>query len=125
MLAITQRDGLGCVDGNYGSLPNYFPNSALDVKSDPKHKESNQFLQPSMVEIHRHDSSGDDNFTQASIFYEKILNSEEKERLIRNLSDHLKHAKPHIQEKALANFRNVSVDLGNRLSQSLDFTAKV
>lgn len=61
----------------------------------------------------------EDNFGQASVFYNKVLNEAERSRLVDNISGHLAGASPFIQERAVKNFAQVSSDLGSRLSKSL------
>jgi catalase len=45
----------------------------------------------------RYNSGDDDNFSQPSIFWKKVLKPEERERLIENLVGHLKSAADFIQ----------------------------
>ena len=48
-------------------------------------------------DIARHPSDNEDNFTQAGIFFRKVLNQEEKERLVDNMASHLVNAQKFIQ----------------------------
>jgi len=113
----TFRDGAYCFTENYGSLPNYYPNSQLiKINQDPKAMEHRQMLQG---EIYRHDSSDDDNFSQASLFWNQVLTKEERERLVKNLASHLRQAKLFIQERMVENCSKVSPEFARMLSARL------
>lgn len=113
----TFRDGAFCYTDNYGNLPNYYPNSQLTkINQDPKAMEHRELLQG---EVYRHDSSEDDNFSQASVFWKQTLPEGERERLVRNLAAHLKKAKTFIQERMIENCSKVSADLGRMLAAQL------
>lgn len=113
-----QRDGAMCFTDNQAGAPNYFPNSFCG----PKESERAKKLAPSehvTGDIQRISTPHEDNFSQASTFYNKILNAEEKTRLVNNISGHLAAASPFIQERAVKNFSQVSSDLGSRIATNL------
>lgn len=113
----TYRDGAHCHTDNYGNLPNYYPNSQLvKINQDPKAMEHKQMLSG---EVYRHDSSLDDNFSQASVFWNNVLSKEERERLVKNLAGHLRAANRFIQERMIENCSKVSIEFGRMLSASL------
>lgn len=113
----TYRDGAHCYTDNYGNLPNYYPNSQLTkINQDPKAMEHKEMLRG---EVYRHDSSDDDNFSQVSVFWNQTLTKEERERLVRNMSNHLKRAKVFIQERMVDICNKVSPDFGRMLSANL------
>ncbi|CDJ43752.1 peroxisomal catalase, putative [Eimeria tenella] len=92
--AIHIRDGPMCVNGNYGALPNYEPNS---IPGAPK--EAPQF-KPSQTPLsgftgHFPNSHPNDDFEQAGILYRDVMTPEDREALIGNIVDHLKHADRH------------------------------
>lgn len=113
-----QRDGAMCFTDNQGSAPNYYPNSfggptelTAARKLEPKEKVSG--------DVYRHVSGQEDNYSQASIFYKKVLSADEKLRLVNNISGHLADASPFLQERAVKNFTQVSSELGARIAQNL------
>jgi catalase len=113
----TFRDGAYCFSDNYGNLPNYYPNSQLTkINQDPKAMEHRQLVQG---EIYRHDSSQDDNFSQAAVFWKKTLKQEERERLVKNMAAHLGKAKSFIAARQVENCARVSPDLAKMLTDEL------
>ena len=48
-------------------------------------------------DIHRHPSEIEDNFTQAGVFFRKVLNQAEKDRLVDNIACHMVNAQKFIQ----------------------------
>lgn len=107
-----------CFSDNQGGAPNYFPNSF----GGPKECERARKLAPPervTGDVYRISSGHEDNFSQAGIFYNKVLNAEEKTRLVNNISGHLAGASQFIQERAVKNFSQASSDLGSRLAQNL------
>lgn len=116
-LSITQRDGFGAYDNNGGNLPNYFPNSFLVAGTQPRcleHVDTNV-----CGDVSRFDTSNDDNFTQVTDFYEKVLSREEKQRLADNIAGHVKNAAVVIQRRVVANFTQVHADLGAAIRAGL------
>nr|UWM72185.1 catalase [Brachionus rotundiformis] len=112
-----QRDGPQCVSDNQNGAPNYYPNSFSGPEHNSMHLESTC---PISGDIKRHDSGNEDNFSQAGVFREKVLNDQEKQRLIENISGHLVNAAEFIQERAVSNFGKCHPEYGRRLKQALD-----
>lgn len=114
-----QRDGPMCFTDNQAGAPNYFPNSFGGPKECPRARKLNP-PEHFAGDVYRH-SSGEteDNYVQATVFYERVLNAEQKTRLVDNLSGHLAGASAFLQERAVKNFSQVSADLGNRLAANL------
>lgn len=113
-----QRDGAMCFSDNQGGAPNYYPNSF----GGPKESERARKLSPSEQitgDVYRISTPNEDNFSQAGLFYSKILNAEEKTRLANNISGHLAAASQFIQERAVKNFSQASSDLGRRIANNL------
>lgn len=138
-----QRDGPMCANDNQGAAPNYYPNSFegllylrnlkiyfladLTFKiisfSGPEPVQSARNLQcPYEVsgEVYRYDSGDEDNFSQPRIFWNNILDDAGKKRLVSNIAGHLINAQPFIQERAISNFSQVSVEFGKALSESIN-----
>ena len=109
----TNRDGPYCYDDNMTNLPNYWPNSFLNTKANPKFKE--QAEHNISGDIDRFESINEDNFSQVSDFYNKVLTADEKQRLADNIGGHLVNAQTFIQERAIGNFEKVSPDLGAKI----------
>nr|XP_034977129.1 catalase-like [Zootoca vivipara] len=112
-----QRDGRMCVSDNQGGAPNYYPNSYTGPEDQPSVKESNMFL---CGDVQRFNSADEDNVSQVRIFYTKVLNEEERERLCENIASHLKDAQLFIQKRAVKNFTDVHPDYGARIQAHLD-----
>lgn len=111
------RDGPSCVDDNFGSQPNYWPNSFSNWKTDPIYREHCDDISGN---VDRHDNNNEDNFEQVTDFWLNVLNDQERERLVRNIADHMKQADLMIQEKAVKNFDKVHADFGAKLRLALN-----
>ncbi|XP_028584112.2 catalase-like [Podarcis muralis] len=116
-IANYQRDGRMCVSDNQGGAPNYYPNSYTGPEDQPSVKESNMFVSG---DVQRFNSADEDNVSQVRIFYTKVLNEEERERLCENIASHLKDAQLFIQKRAVKNFTDVHPDYGARIQAHLD-----
>lgn len=72
-------------------------------------------------DVHRHDSgTSEDNFSQATIFWNTVLDDSARKRLVSNISGHLINASTFIQERAVANFAQVSAEFGAQLTDALN-----
>lgn len=69
--------------------------------------------------MHRISSGHEDNFSQASVLYNKVFSAEQRQRLADNISGHAAAASPFIQERVVKNFSQVSAELGSRIAQAL------
>ncbi|EYC43415.1 hypothetical protein Y032_0494g2447 [Ancylostoma ceylanicum] len=112
----TQRDGPSCFD-NQGDAPNYFPNSFNGHVECPRSAESKYTV---TGDVTRHESVNDDNFEQPRVFWQKVLNEDEKTRLVENIFNTMKDCKPFIQDRAIQNFGKVDPGFGNRLRKMID-----
>jgi catalase len=113
-----QRDGPACYNDNQGGAPNYYPNSF----SGPEPSQRTVTLQAPYKlsgDVQRFDSGNEDNFSQATIFWEKVLDKEARKRLVSNISGHLVNAKEFIQERAINNFSQVSAEFGQQLREAI------
>ncbi|RWS19788.1 catalase-like protein, partial [Leptotrombidium deliense] len=113
----TIRDGPYCYDNNGGEMPNYYPNSFLNAKTNAKFIEHRDRV--TQADVYRHDSANEDNFTQVSAFWEKVLKEEERERLVANIASHMSGAQEFIRERALINFEKAHKDFGARIRLAL------
>lgn len=112
-----QRDGPQAIS-NQGGAPNYHPNSFGGPNEDLRAKA----LQPSFSlsgDVMRYDSADEDNFTQARVFYNKVLDKAAQDRMIQNIAGNLKNAAGFIQERAVKNFSQVDETLGKKIAAQL------
>jgi len=112
-----QRDGPQNISSNYDGAPNYFPNSFNGPKDNIKYRAS---VFPASGDVARYNSSDDDNFTQPGIFWSKVLNEAERERLVQNIAGHVCGASDFIQKRAIDNFSKVNPEFGRRLQEKLN-----
>lgn len=118
-----QRDGPQCIFNQNGT-PNYYPNSfrGPDVKTEVRIQHPRFHISG---DVGRFDTGDEDNFGQASVFYRKTLNEEERKRLINNIVNNLKNASKFIQENAVRNFSKVDQTFGTRLREGLANRSKL
>jgi catalase len=107
------RDGYGTLDSQ-GGAPNYHPNSFGGPESDTRARGLSPVL-PVVGNASRYDNGDEDNFTQARLLYQKVLNPAERGRLINNIVMCLKNASEFLQERAIKNFSSVDADFGRRI----------
>lgn len=112
-----QRDGPACVTDNQTGAPNYFPNSFSGPIHNEKYLESTFEVKGN---VDRYNTRDDDNFTQVGIFWNKVLNEEERNRLAKNIADHLSGASEFIQNRAIENFRKCDPEYGQRICDFLN-----
>lgn len=107
-----------CFTDNLGGAPNYFPNSF----GGPVESERARRLNPAEAvtgDVYRISTAHEDNFSQASNLYNKVLTPEQRLRLANNISSNLAAASKFLQERAVKNFTQVSSELGSRIAQNL------
>ncbi|XP_005046498.1 PREDICTED: catalase [Ficedula albicollis] len=112
-----QRDGPMTVSDNQGGAPNYYPNSFTGPEDQPQLRESRMFASG---DVQRFNSANEDNVTQVREFYLKVLNEEERQRLCKNIAEHLKDAQLFIQKRAVKNFTDVHPTYGACIQALLD-----
>jgi len=112
-----QRDGPMCFDGNQDNAPNYYPNSFSGPQDSTKHKWSNVSYSG---EVQRYRTDDDDNFSQVGNFYRKVLNDEERTRLVQNIAGHAKDAAEFIQKRVVENFGKADPEYGRRIGELLE-----
>jgi len=111
-----QRDGPARVDGNQAGTPNYFPNSFGGPQPDPTVAWTKQAVSG---EVTRYPTDDDDNFSQAGIFYNKVLDAGAKDRLTSNIAGHMSAAAPFIQKRAIANFSKADPHYGKSIEEKI------
>ncbi|MBB3057010.1 catalase [Mucilaginibacter gotjawali] len=81
-----ERDGQMRVDGNYGSSPNYFPNSFDDIVADEHYKEPSWDLGTSLAGWYDRNAEGEnDHYTQPGNLY-RLMSDDEKHELVKNIT---------------------------------------
>jgi len=112
-----QRDGPMTVTNNQAGAPNYFPNSFSGPVDNRKYLDHVTHISG---DVARWNSLDEDNFTQVGIFYNEVLNKDEKFRLCDNIASHLCNAQPFIQERAIKNFTNADPKYGGKIRELID-----
>ncbi|XP_058796800.1 catalase [Phymastichus coffea] len=110
-----QRDGFMAVN-NQGGAPNYFPNSFGGPEECPGVTSPAYHVSG---DVDRHEPVNEDDYSQATDLWRKVLKPDERDRLVSNVVGHLKNASSFIAERAVRNFSNVDVELGRRLTEGL------
>ncbi|CAK9804804.1 Cat [Anthophora plagiata] len=110
-----QRDGLMSVYNQNGA-PNYYPNSFGGPKVCPAASISTF---PITGDVDRYEPQNEDDFGQATLFWRRVLDADEKTRLVNNMVGSLRNASTFIVERAVKNFTEVDADLGKRLTDGL------
>jgi catalase len=112
-----QRDGPMTVTNNQAGAPNFCPNSFSGPVDNRKYLDHVTNISG---DVARWNSRDEDNFTQVGIFYNKVLNEEEKFRLCDNIASHLCNAQPFIQERAIKNFSSADPKYGGKIRELID-----
>jgi catalase len=112
------RDGPMTIDGNQGQAPNYFPNSF----SGPMDSPSCSLSKTTVVtgDVKRYKTGEDDNFSQVTTFWTKVLTTAERERLVRNIARSASGAADFIQRRVVRNFSMVHPDFGEGIARLLE-----
>jgi catalase len=103
--ATYSRDGAMRFDGNYGSLPNYEPNSFGGPKEDPRYRERPYQTADTLEKIGRYDHrEGNDDYTQAGNLW-RLFDKGQKERTAQNIANSLGQTPLRIQKLQLSHFK--------------------
>ncbi len=116
------RDGKMRFDGNFGSAPNYEPNSTGGPAED------RSYLEPPLKisgDADRYDHrEGNDDYTQAGNLF-RLLTAEERKRLIGNIAASMKSVPREIQEKQVRHFYKADPAYGQGVAKGLGLPASV
>ncbi len=105
------------VDSNQGNSPNYYPNSFLNAKDDPKrYNEIRTHIET--TDVDRFESKDEDDFTQVREFY-LTFSQDERERLYTNIASELSNTYEFIQQRAIENFNKVHVEYGEGVRRAI------
>lgn len=121
-----QRDGPMTFNDNQGGAPNYYPNSFEGPEPSQRVRDLQRPFNVS-GDVYRYDSGAEDNYSQATTFWNNVLDEDARKRLVSNISGHLINAQGFIQERAISNFAQVSADFGRQLTEAINLkkTAKM
>jgi len=117
-----QRDGAMRVDGNFGGIPNYYPNSFEGPEPQPDMAEP--ALEFSGKGARQKFVHPNDDFVQAGNLYRKVMTDEAREHLIGNIVDHLGKAKKKIQLRQTVLFYRADPEYGSRVAKGLGLDIK-
>jgi len=122
VMANYQRDGHMMTADNQGNGPNYYPNSFQGPAPDMTFSEP-PFDLKGKAARQRHDHPNSD-FVQAGSLYSKVMNAEEKKRLVSNIVGHLGGAQKRIQYRQTAIFYLADADYGKNVAKGLKLDLK-
>merc|ERR1719316_695154 len=105
------------VTDNQAGAPNYFPNSFSGPVDNRKYLDHVTNISG---DVARWNSRDEDNYTQVGIFYNQVLNDEEKFRLCDNIASHLCNAQEFLQERAIKNFSAADRNYGRKIQELID-----
>lgn len=113
----TIRDGASNHDMHSSGAPNYFPSSFSGLKI---HVEAEAHKSQVSGDVQRYNTADDDNYSQVTDFWTKILGPEERKRLVTNIAGSLsKTTEAFLRERAIKNFTQVHPDFGTMLREAL------
>jgi catalase len=112
------RDGAMRFDGNFGSAPNYEPNSFGGPKQDERFRDRPIPLtgEPAARYDHR---EGNDDYTQTGNLF-RLMGDMEKDRLAQAIAQSLGQTPIRIQQLQLTHFRKADPDYGARVEKFLE-----
>jgi catalase len=112
------RDGALATAADYGSRPNYWPNSVAGTPTpDPAFADPAWQLGQTIVD--RFDSTvGHDDFTQPGNLY-RLFDEGQRDRLTTRIAGALGQARPEVQMRQLCHFFRADADYGRRVAEKL------
>ncbi len=111
-----QRDGAMRFDGNFGSAPNYEPNSFNGPVEDPAYRERPRTISGS-VDRHNH-RLDEDYYTQPGDLF-RLMTPDARERLIGNIVASMKTVPQRIQELQIRHFYKADPKYGQGVAEGL------
>jgi catalase len=117
-----QRDGAMRVDGNGGERANYSPNSRGGPIADRHYTEAAIALEGNASRTEYPQTDRADDFEQAGLLYQ-LLRSEERTRLIDNITGHMRGINPEIQRRQISHFSKADPEYGARIAEQLNLKA--
>ncbi|CAI2330219.1 unnamed protein product [Caenorhabditis sp. 36 PRJEB53466] len=104
----TQRDGPMTMNSQDDS-PNYFPNSFHGYRTRADVKDS---VFPTLGDVDRYETDDDHNFEQPRLFWENVLNEQQRDHLATNLGNDLAKCYEPTQEAMVKILTSVHPDFG-------------
>lgn len=111
-----QRDGNMALANNQNGAPNYFPNSFNGPKEQPEARSPAFYVSGN---VDRHTPVKEDDFSQSTVFWQRVLDDRARARLVQSVVDSLRMASSFIIQRAITNFSRVDVDLGKRITKGI------
>jgi catalase len=111
------RDGSMRYDGNFGSAPNYEPNSFGGPKEDKKYADRPIKLSGEPAARYNHRENNDD-YTQAGDLF-RLMSEDQKNLLCSNIAGSLGQTPIRIQELQLSHFDRADPDYARRVQKFL------
>jgi catalase len=119
-----RRDGFMTVNGNFGSGPNYEPNSVPGAPREAPEYKIKPFKVFGEAGRHRYQHPNSD-FEQPGSLYRKVFTDEDKSELVDNIVKSLGKARRDIQEKQVKIFYKCDPEYGTRVAQGLGLPVHV
>lgn len=117
-----QRDGFMRTDDNFGSGPNYYPNTMGGPVPRPEVAEPP--FEVSGMAARQPYAHPNDDFVQAGALYRKVMSDEDRDHLIGNIVAHLVNAQKRLQLRQTALFYKADADYGRRVAEGLGLDVK-
>jgi len=113
-----QRDSVMATAADYGSKPNYWPNSRENTpEPDVQYKDPAWKLGEVIVD--RFDSTVDhDDYTQAGDLF-RMFDDAHRDRLATRIAGVLGQARPEVQKRQIEHFTKADADYGRRVAEKL------
>jgi len=110
-----------------GNQPVYAPNSYGGPRADPVgHADPSWFVEAGeIVRTAEGLHAEDDDFIQAGNLYREVMSATDRDHLVSNIVGHMADGgERHVQERAVALWRQVDPDLGARIAQGLGLVTR-
>jgi len=115
------RDGAMRFDGNFGSAPNYEPNSFGGPTEDPEYRERPRTITGS-VDRHNHRLDSDYYSQPGNLF--RLMEPDARDRLIENIVASMKSVPQRIQALQVRHFYNADPEYGTGVANGLGLNAE-
>jgi catalase len=112
------RDGLMRVDGNYGSVLSYTPNSYDEWLGQPEHRDPSLPLEGNMDRYEPKEDPTDDCFYQPGNLY-RLITEDKKALLIENTARNMGPATENIKYRHAAHCYLADKDYGTRIAKAM------
>lgn len=113
------RDGKMRVDGNYGSISSYQPNSYDQWKEQPGVKEPPLEIMGVMDSYEPKEDQSDDCFYQPGDLY-RLMTADKRTLLIENTARNMQGTTPNIRKRHAAHCYLADTEYGTRVAEALD-----